>query len=65
MPAGGGAVAVTTRAKNPVRVARLVMESTPHMLFVGPSDDLGSAAGVELMDAEYFVMPGVASWSAS
>ncbi|WP_211336569.1 isoaspartyl peptidase/L-asparaginase [Luteococcus japonicus] len=56
---------MTTRAKNPVRVARLVMESTPHMLFVGPSDDLGSAAGVELMDAEYFVMPGVASWSAS
>jgi len=31
-----GAVACITKIKNPIRVARLVMEHTPHVLLVGP-----------------------------
>lgn len=50
-----GAVAAVTRAKNPVRVARHVMEATPHVLLVSPSDELVQKAGVDLMDPDYFI----------
>lgn len=50
-----GAVAVVTRARNPIRLARHVMEATPHVLLVSPEDDLVAAAGVELMDPAYFI----------
>jgi L-asparaginase / beta-aspartyl-peptidase len=34
-----GAVAAMQTLKNPIRAARLVMESTPHVLFVGPAGE--------------------------
>jgi L-asparaginase / beta-aspartyl-peptidase len=34
-----GAVAAMQRLKNPIRAARLVMERTPHVLFVGPTGE--------------------------
>lgn len=50
-----GAVSVVRRARNPIRVARHVMDATPHVLLVEPADDVVSAAGVDLMDPGYFV----------
>ena len=50
-----GAVAVVDRARSPIRVARHVMEATPHVLLASPDDALVEAAGVELMDPDYFV----------
>jgi len=50
-----GAVAVVTRAKNPVRLAKLVMESTRHVMLAGPAADaLAEAHGLEVADPDYF-----------
>ena len=46
-----GAVAGVTIIKNPVSLARLVMEKTPHILFAGKgADELGIEFGVEIVD---------------
>ncbi|MEL4505857.1 isoaspartyl peptidase/L-asparaginase [Luteococcus sp. H138] len=50
-----GAVAAVTRARNPVRVARHVMEATSHVLLACPDDELVAAADVELMEPDYFI----------
>jgi beta-aspartyl-peptidase (threonine type) len=50
-----GAVAGVTIIKNPVSLARLVMEKTPHVLFAGKgADELGKKLGVEIVDPSYF-----------
>ncbi|MBS4033379.1 MAG: isoaspartyl peptidase/L-asparaginase [Ignavibacterium sp.] len=50
-----GAVAGVTKIKNPVSLARLVMEKTPHVLFAGTGADiLGEKFNVDLVDNTYF-----------
>ena len=50
-----GAVAGVTIIKNPISLARLVMEKTPHVLFAGKgADDLGIQLGVEIVSNSYF-----------
>lgn len=50
-----GAVAGLTRTRNPIRAARYVMESTPHVFFGGEgADAIAVAAGLPQADASYF-----------
>ncbi len=50
-----GAVAGVTIIKNPISLARLVMEKTPSVLFAGKgADDLGIELGVEIVPNSYF-----------
>lgn len=50
-----GAVAGVTRTKNPVSLARAVMENSKHVMFVGPGADAFSIeAGLEQADPAYF-----------
>lgn len=50
-----GAVTGVKTIKNPVSLARLVMEKTPHILFAGSAADrLGAKLGVEIVDPDYF-----------
>jgi len=54
-----GAVAQIRRVKNPIRAARLVMETTPHVMFAGPdADALAARGGLEIVDPSYFITPG-------
>lgn len=50
-----GAVAASRYARNPVRLARAVMERTDHVLIVGPPADFAADYGVETVDPAYFV----------
>lgn len=53
-----GAVAQIRRVKNPIRAARLVMETTPHVMFAGPSaDDLAAKGGLDMVEPDYFITP--------
>lgn len=50
-----GAVAMCTGIKNPVRLARLVMEKTDHVLLAGPgADRFAAEMGIERMPENYF-----------
>lgn len=50
-----GAVAAVTRARNPILLARKVMDESPHVMLSGAgADEFAAAAGVELVDNEYF-----------
>lgn len=50
-----GAVAGVKTIKNPISLARLVMEETPHVLFAGEgADKLGEKFGVVQVDNNYF-----------
>ena len=50
-----GAVAGVTNIKNPISLARLVMEKTDHVLFAGKgADDLGILFGVDVVPNSYF-----------
>lgn len=50
-----GAVAGVTIIKNPISLARLVMEKTPYVLFAGKgADDLGIELGVDIVPNSYF-----------
>lgn len=50
-----GAVASLKHVKNPVRLARYVMEKTAHVMMVGEgADALAKEAGLELVDQKYF-----------
>jgi L-asparaginase / beta-aspartyl-peptidase len=50
-----GAVAAVTTVRNPVRLARVVMERTPHVLMVGAgAEDLAEREGLELAGPEWF-----------
>jgi len=50
-----GAVAGVKTIKNPISLARLVMEKTPHVLFAGEgADKLGIKFGVDTVNNHYF-----------
>ncbi len=50
-----GAVTGVKTIKNPITLARLVMEQTPHVLFAGEgADKLGKKFQVEIVDNNYF-----------
>jgi len=50
-----GAVAGVTIIKNPISLARLVKEKTPHVLFAGEgANELGKKLGVDIVDPSYF-----------
>jgi beta-aspartyl-peptidase (threonine type) len=52
----GGAVAGARTVRNPVRLARAVMESTPHVLLVGEGAELlANERGLERVDPSFFV----------
>jgi beta-aspartyl-peptidase (threonine type) len=53
-----GAVAGVARVRNPVLLARVAMEKTPHVFFIGEgAEDLARAQGLVFEDASYFVTP--------
>jgi L-asparaginase / beta-aspartyl-peptidase len=50
-----GAVAVVQHVKNPISLARLVMEKSPHVVMSGAgAEEFAKEHGVELVDAKYF-----------
>lgn len=50
-----GAVAVSRHARNPVHVARAVMERTQHVLLVSPEADRLAGWGLDSVGPDYFV----------
>lgn len=51
-----GAVAGVSRSKSPVRLARAIMERSPHVLFTGTgADALNAELGLEVVEPDYFV----------
>ncbi len=50
-----GAVADVKHVKNPISLARMVMEKSPHVMIVGQgAEEFGKQNGVELVDEKYF-----------
>lgn len=50
-----GAIAGVTRTRNPVTLARRVMEASPHVLLIGKgADRFSSEQGLDQVDPEYF-----------
>lgn len=50
-----GAVAAVKRIKNPISVARLVMEQSPHVMMVGDgAETFAKQKGIELVSPDYF-----------
>ena len=55
-----GAVAAVRSVKNPIAAARLVMERSPHVLFVGSGADAFVAeSGGEIIEPAYFLKSGL------
>jgi len=55
---GIGAVAAVRRARNPIMLARVVMELTPHVLMVGAgAEKIASKAGLKLCRPEQLISP--------
>lgn len=53
-----GAVGMATVPRNPVRLARAVMERTPHVMLVGTgADAVARDVGLELAGPDWFVVP--------
>lgn len=51
-----GAVAGVTRTRNPIRLARGVMDRSPHVLFIGNgAEALARELGLECVDSAFFV----------
>ena len=50
-----GAVAATKYARNPVRVARVVMERTEHVLIVDPDVAFLERWGLDVVERDYFI----------
>jgi beta-aspartyl-peptidase (threonine type) len=51
-----GAVAAVKHPKNPIVLARLVMDKSPHVLMTGEGAEVfGRQHGVEMMPADYFI----------
>jgi L-asparaginase / beta-aspartyl-peptidase len=50
-----GAVAASKYSRNPVRLARAVMERTEHVLIVDPAAELVAGYGLDVVDPGYFV----------
>jgi beta-aspartyl-peptidase (threonine type) len=56
---GAGAVAGVQFTKNPISLARAVMEHTPHVMLIGPgADALAGRFGLPRMPASYFFTEG-------
>jgi beta-aspartyl-peptidase (threonine type) len=56
LPPRAGAVAAVTTVRNPVSLARAVMEGSDHVLLAGAgAEALADEAGLERMDPEWFV----------
>ena len=54
-----GAVAGLMRVKNPIELARLVMERSPHVMLSGAgAEEFAVLQGVELVDPSYFYVEG-------
>ncbi len=52
---GAGAVAAVQRVKNPISLARLVMEKSPHVMMVGAgAEEFAKSQGVKLVSPHYF-----------
>lgn len=50
-----GAVAGVTRTKNPISLAKAVMEKSPHVMLVGAgADQFAASVGLEQVDPSYF-----------
>ncbi len=50
-----GAVAGTTRVRNPIRAARAVMENSEHVMFAGAgADEFARAQGLEMVENNWF-----------
>ena len=50
-----GAVAGVTRTKNPISLARTVMEKSPHVMLISKgADDFAAAHGLTMVDPSYF-----------
>jgi len=50
-----GAVAGVTRTRNPISLARAVMEHSPHVMLAGPgADEFSKTQGLEQVDPAYF-----------
>ena len=51
-----GAVAGVKHVKNPINLARLVMEKSPHVMLVGDgAEEFGKEFGIEMVDNSYFI----------
>ena len=52
-----GAVAAVRHIKNPILLARMVMEKSPHVMLIGDgAEEFAKANGVELVDNSYFIV---------
>lgn len=50
-----GAVAGVTRTRNPISLAKAVMQKSPHVMLVGPgADQFGASVGLEQVAPSYF-----------
>lgn len=50
-----GAVAGLTHVKNPIDLARLVMEESPHVMLIGAgAEAFGQSQGIEMVEESYF-----------
>jgi Asparaginase len=52
-----GAIAASRYCKNPVSLARKVMENSEHVLLVAPNEDLVASWGLETVEPDYFITP--------
>lgn len=53
-----GAVALVRHTKNPIRLARYLLEHSPHVFIAGEAaDGLASIAGSERVENDYFITP--------
>ena len=55
---GAGAVTGLQHVRNPIELARLVMDKSPHVMLVGPgAEEFARLQGVEMVSNEYFRTP--------
>lgn len=53
-----GSVAAATHTRNPIRLARAVMEDSPHVFLSGPgADEFSREQGLEQVDPDWFATP--------
>jgi beta-aspartyl-peptidase (threonine type) len=53
-----GAVAGVKTIKNPIALARLVMEKTPHVMLIGTgAEDFAKTTGIKMVAPSYFITP--------
>ncbi|MEG8990041.1 isoaspartyl peptidase/L-asparaginase [Ignavibacteria bacterium 4148-Me] len=51
-----GAVAGVHHVKNPINLARLIMEKSPHVMMIGNgAEEFGKLFNIELVDSSYFI----------